>query len=123
MRKLMIALTVSALAIAGCGHKPAAPSDSSTTPPNQAGSASSSSKPIPKPPSGSPEPLIITKQQYDQLQLNLTFEEVQKTIGLGKLIKQTEHEAVYLYIGKNGGTVELTFWDGLLNSKGANDLK
>jgi hypothetical protein len=93
------------------------------TPPaaNTPSGTTGTAKPIPKPPAGAATPPTITKKQYDQLQFNITFDQVQKAIGLGKLVKQTEHQAMYDYVIKEGGTAELEFWDGSLNSKSVRD--
>lgn len=82
-----------------------------------------SPSPIPTPPAGAASTPVITKEQFDKIQGSPTFDEIQKTIGLGKLIKQTERQAIYQYVGKNGGTAELTFYNGVLSSKSEVDLK
>jgi PBP1b-binding outer membrane lipoprotein LpoB len=90
---------------------------------NPVNSSSPAPSAPPKAPAGAKEPLVITKEKYDKLVMNSTYEEVEKSIGLGKLIKQTEHQATYQYKDEKSGTIELEFWDGKLNSKSISDIQ
>ncbi|CAG7626430.1 hypothetical protein ACFQI7_14345 [Paenibacillus allorhizosphaerae] len=105
-------------------NPPAAPAPAPVAPaPEQTAPAPTPPKPvIPAPPTGAKEVPYVTKQQIDSVELNSTYDQVSTKIGLGKLVSQNEHQAIYQYQGKNGGTAKLIFWDGKLNSKGVSDL-
>ncbi|CAG7607641.1 hypothetical protein PAESOLCIP111_00980 [Paenibacillus solanacearum] len=103
-------------------NPPAQQTPAPTTPAPEQSTPAPPKPVIPAPPAGAKEVPYVTKQQIDSIELNATYDEVSTKIGLGKLVSLNDHQAVYQYQGKNGGTAKLTFWDGKLNSKGVTDL-
>ncbi|CAG7653574.1 hypothetical protein ACFQI7_31540 [Paenibacillus allorhizosphaerae] len=118
-KKLIILAALVLLTAAGCtdASQPAKP------PAPPAPGANNSQAAVPEPPAGAAQEPVVTKQQIDSVPMESTFDEVAKKIGLGKLVKKNENQVVYQYKGKNGGTAQLTFWQGKLNSVGYNDFK
>ncbi|CAG7642719.1 hypothetical protein PAESOLCIP111_04374 [Paenibacillus solanacearum] len=122
-QKLIILAALVMLTAAGCTDASPSANPPATPAPAPTPGANNSQAAVPEPPAGAAEEPVITKQQMDSVAMGSTFDEVAKKIGLGKLVKKNETQVVYQYKGKNGGTAQLIFWQGKLNSVGYNDFK
>ncbi|MDF2959795.1 MAG: hypothetical protein K0S39_1530 [Paenibacillus sp.] len=95
--------------------------------------ANETKKPDPAPveaPKGAKEQPIVTKDQFDTVNIGMTFDEVSKQMGqMGKLLSESKDEngvnsfQTYQYKTKTGGTMNVTFRNGKVLNKSESSNK